>query len=155
MKLNSVKIGLPEPVDLILPRNPPIAFKCQMVPNLDEFDELVPEPVPRTKTDKDGVITKLVAEPAFLKAIDTRNNKRIAYMVIKSLEPTPGLEWEKVIFSDPETWDNYKDDFQDFGLTESEISYMVNFILENNMITEKRVKEARSAFLAMQQGGQV
>jgi hypothetical protein len=78
------------------------------------------------------------------------NSKYNDYLFIKSLEATPGLEWETVNIDDPETWKNVHEELKNADLTPTEIQRIHYGIIEANGLSDAKVEEARKRFLASQ-----
>jgi hypothetical protein len=69
-------------------------------------------------------------------------------MIIKSLEETEGLEFESIKLDDHTTWTNVYKEFKDSGLCDMEITRLIDGVMEANSLSDERVEEARSRFLA-------
>ncbi len=131
---------------LVLPRGEDvIVFKARGLPDFDEFHKFVPEPIPPKKMTRDGLV-------ADANNLDYKNDmeiyakRRLAYMVIKSLEPT-GIEWETAKPEDPGSWTKWEDDFKAAGFTQIEIGRITGLVLEANCLDEAKLKQAREVFL--------
>src|SRR3954452_21424608 len=99
----------------ILPRgddpNDSIVFKAQAVLDMSNFDKICPPPKP-TKKNVKGVWIEDVERADYKALLEIYGNKRMIYMILKSLEATEGLEWDTVDLSDSSTWENYQKDLQ-------------------------------------------
>jgi hypothetical protein len=153
MKIGGNVVKGPNVVTLVLPRDevPDLVIKAQAVLDMDEFDTLYPAPVPPTV-----VIAKTserrpdVADKNYLKRMDEHNELRFNYMIIKSLQATPGLEWDTVKMEDPSTWKNYVEDLKNAGISAPERNRIQLAVYEANALSEDRLKEARDRFTRSQ-----
>jgi hypothetical protein len=145
MRIGGVLVEGPAQEILILPRGEQVLVIRAQAVNLDEFDALCPEPKPPGKLTKDGWIPDLDNE-SYRQIITNHNEKRIAYLVVKSLEPSD-IEWEKVKIENPSTWTAYVQDFKAAGLTTIEINRIVQCVMQANSLDEAKLEQARKVFL--------
>lgn len=145
MKIGGVQIAGPAQEILVLPRGDQSLIIRAEATNLDEFDVLCPEPKPPGKLTKDGWIPDVDNEN-YRQTINNHNEKRIAYLVIKSLEPSE-IEWDTVSIDNPKTWINYVQDFKNAGLTTIEINRIVKCVMQANSLDEDKLEQARKVFL--------
>ena len=145
MRIGGVLVEGPAQEFLILPRGEQVLVIRAQAVNLDEFDVLCPEPKPPGKLTKDGWIPDLDNE-SYRQIITNHNEKRIAYLVVKSLEPSD-IEWEKVKIENPSTWVGYVQDFKAAGLTTIEINRIVQCVMQANSLDEAKLEQARKVFL--------
>lgn len=127
-----------------------IIFIAQSV-EMDDFNKLCPQPVPPKKIIKGGEKVNDVEHPTYKKKMEAYGRKRIAYMIIKSLDATPDLEWEKVDISDSSTWEEYEKEFKESGFTDIEIARIIDAVMTANCLNETRLEEARARFLLSKQ----
>ena len=80
-------------------------------------------------------------------ALDRRSQLQSLFMVLKSLEATPGLEWEKVKKSDPNTW-KFVDEELGKAFTIYGAGRIVQGVARANGLDERMLQEARTSFLA-------
>ena len=146
MRIGGVEAkGLNEVV-LVLPRaGGDLVFKARAVPDYDEFEKLCPEPIAPAVLTKDG---KKIDESdvEYVASMARREILRIAYLVVKSLEPS-NIEWDTVVMERPNTWPNYKEDFKKAGLSIVEFNRVWGLISEANCLSEDKLEAARSRFL--------
>lgn len=145
MRIGGVLVEGPTQEVLVLPRGEQVLIIRAQAINLDEFDALCPEPKPPGKLTKDGWIPDLDNE-SYRQVLATHNEKRIAYLVVKSLEPSE-IEWEKVQIDNPRTWMEYINDFKNAGLTTIEINRIVQCVMQANSLDEAKLEQARKVFL--------
>jgi hypothetical protein len=145
MRIGGVLVEGPAQEVLILPRGEQVLVIRAQAVNLDEFDILCPEPKPPGKLTKDGWIPNLRDE-SYQQMTTTHNEKRIAYLVVKSLEPSD-IEWETVKIDNPRTWTDYVKDFKAAGLTTIEINRIVQCVMQANSLDEAKLEQAREVFL--------
>jgi hypothetical protein len=137
---------------IVLPRpDEDLVFHAKAIENFDEFDKLCPIPEPPAKILPSGQNVPNANDANFLKAMEGYGGKRVAYMVIKGLtEGTPDLEWETVELSNHFTWDKYRKELQESGLSDIEINRLVAGVMKANSLSEHAVDEAMKRFLAGQ-----
>ena len=150
MKLRGVKIQGPNVEVIIIPRGDdlPIVLRAQAILDMDEFNRLCPEPEPPKKMIQGGQRVPNVEDPHYMQAVEERGKRRLAYMVIKSLSVTEGLEWERVRLSEPSTWLHYLDELKESGFNEVEVNRIINGVHTANCLNESKIDEARQRFLA-------
>lgn len=151
MKINGKRISAPEPVVVAIPRghvDNDLIFKLGVLVNQKDFEKRCPEPQPDHVVKPDGSRFIDMDSPAYHERIAKYNTLRFDWMIINSLNATPGMEWEKVKINEPDTWNLYEEELQDSGLTKSEINYLVNKVIDANTVDDKKAKEARDRFFA-------
>jgi hypothetical protein len=153
MKLASFTPTGPNVIDAIIPRGDgqQIHFRCQAVLDYEPFETLCPPPKPPIMTFPDGKTKLDYEDNKYKEKISNWGGRKIAYIIINSLNATEGLEWETVKLGDPETWENYDKELRSLYLTEAEIKYVIEKVLEANSLNEDRLEEARQSFLAARQ----
>lgn len=149
MKIDGVKIeGLNEEI-IVIPRGEKqIVLKARAVNDHAEFDKLVPPPKPSVRIMKGGKRVVNVEDPRYLQALNDYAQKRTDWMMLKSLEATEGLEWEKISMSDPNTWHNFEAELRESGFSEIEMMMIVRTIQSANNLDEAKLTKAREDFLA-------
>jgi len=131
---------------LVLPRGEElIVFKARGLVDFEEFHKFVPEPVPPRKMTRDGLIAD-TNNSNYTSDMEIYGKRRLAYMVVKSLEPS-GIEWETVDINNPGSWTNWEDDFKEAGFTQIEMGRITGLVLEANCLDETKLKQAREVFL--------
>lgn len=153
MKIGGKKLNGPNVMTLVLPREgeDDIVIKAQAVLDMEDFESLCPEPIPPSIRMAGGEIVKDVKDETFLKKVKEHNERRYRYIILKSLEATPGLEWETVNLRQPETWENYFEEMKSAGFSNAERSRIELLVFDANALSEDRLKEARDRFLRSQQ----
>jgi hypothetical protein len=159
MKVKGTTIPSPMELVVIVRNNGEnnLVFKARAVTSDDykKFEELCPMPNPPKRLHKDQTITVHTDDPDYLKAVQDWSEKRMAYTIIVSLSATSDLTWDEVSLSDPATWQSYQKELQESGLTVSEQNEVIGAVVVANSLDQKKIEEARKAFLAMQrQAGQ-
>lgn len=133
---------------IVLPRGGPgkdIPIKAKAVSIAEEFDRLVPLPIPPMLQTKDGNRPDY-ADKEYKKACKRRDEQRFAFMFLKSLEPSK-IEWETVDMEKPNTWLGWEQELKDSGISEMEVNRIINAVMAANSLDEAKIKEAREAFL--------
>jgi len=150
MKINGKKLSGPNKVTVVLPRDGgDLAFIAKGVLDYDEFNKLCPLPVPPSIRRKgDDFSTPDYSAPDYQEKISKYGAEKSAWMIIKSLEDTEGLEFESIKMDDHTTWTGVYKEFKDSGLCDMEITRLIDGVMEANSLSDERVEEARSRFLA-------
>jgi len=157
MKIAGRDVSGPNVVYLVLPRNPEIdeegnehdrdiVIKAQAVQDLSTLDTLLPEPKPPAAMGKGGEKVFNYKDTTYKQQTLQYNLKKIAYIVIKSLEPSE-IEWDGVDLEDPSTWLRYVDEFKEAGFSQIEINKIGAAALEANALDEAKLDKARADFL--------
>lgn len=151
MKIQGKTFSGPDIVPVVIPRNDgDVVFKAQAVLDFSDFDALCPAPEPPEILKPGGVRSSDPEDANYLKDIDKWAVKRTNWMILKSMEATEGLEWETVDKSDPETWDNFRQEMQDSGFTIVEVGRIIAAVTEACGLNQDRIDEATERFLAAQ-----
>ncbi len=149
MKLHGVKIEGPNVEEIVIPRGDgQIVFRAQAVLDDQEFDDLCPRPKPRVMIKKGGVKVEQTEEPNYKAAINKWGEQRVAWLVLRSLEATEGLEWETVVYDDAKTWLNYQTELKASGFSDAEVAAIIRGVMAANGLSEEKVEQARQRFLA-------
>jgi hypothetical protein len=149
MILNGRKNFKPNEKKIVLPRDEgPIVFTARGVPSMKAFHEMVPDPKPGTKMLPNVGRVDDFNDAVYKAAMLSKADKRYAYMCIQSLAATEGLVWERVQPGNPDTWLAWEQEMLDSGITETELNYIQNVIIEVNSLSQEKLDEARNAFLA-------
>lgn len=147
MRIGGVQLtGLNEAI-LVLPRSGgDLVIKARAIPDYDEFNKLVPEPTMPVMVTRTGTLNDEM-NVDYIAAVSRRETLRIAYIYVKSLEPS-NIEWDTVKLEDPSTWTNFRTDFQKAGLSPVEINRIWTTVSDANCLSEDKLVEARERFLA-------
>lgn len=149
MKINGEKIHAPGIAYAVIPRpDNDIIFTCHSVLSYDEFDALCPQPEPPWVRHRSGKRQQDYDDKRYIKARGEWATKRQAWMVLKSLEGTPGLEWETINKGDPETWGNYVKELEECGFSPLEISRILDSVYDSCGLNQKKIDEAMERFLS-------
>lgn len=149
MKLGGKKIEGPNVETIVIPRTDgrsDIVFKAQAVLDYAEFDRLCPRPTPPIKMLRGGERQADYEDEAYKKRLNEYGLKRMAWMSLKSLEATEGLEWETVDLGNPNTWLKFEDELTDSGFSDPELQRIRNGVFTANCLNENLVELARQSF---------
>ncbi len=132
---------------LVLPRGEKsIIFRAVGVPDYESFNKLCPEPMaPRVHKPKEGWVDH-VEEPGYKDMMQTYGRKRLAWLVITSLEPSD-IEWEEVDADKPSTWLEWSEELLDAGFNQVEVNRIQNLVFQANCLDEEKLEQARESFL--------
>lgn len=153
MKLAGKKIEGPNEEVIVIPRSGEdgdIVFIARSVLDMDDFEKFCPRPNPPIIRKRDGSRFEDRDDARYKKLMDEFASRHIAFMVLKSLEATPDLEWETVNMNDPSTWLNYETELKESGFSTIEINRIINGVITANCLNEAKLEEARKSFLAGQ-----
>lgn len=151
MKIHGKKLSGPNIEVIVIPRQDgDIVFKAQAVLDYDDFDKLNPVPKPPQITRPGGITSFDVEDENYKKKIREWSLSKTDYMVLKSLSVTPGLEWETVNMSDPSTWEGYRKEMQESGLSPANVARIVDGVANACGLNQEKIDEATNRFLAME-----
>lgn len=151
MKIDGEKIEGPNVETLIIPRGDgrkDITLKARAVLDFTDFENLCPEPKAPVIMLPGGEKKFDFKDKVYVARQTEFNEKQNAWLLIKSLEETPGLEWETIDLGDPSTWMNWEKELKKSGFSKIEIGRIVYLVNSANCISEIRMDEARQSFLA-------
>ena len=142
---------MPTEVFLVLPRGEKeIVFRARGVQDYKEFNKLCSEPTaPKITKPKEGWVDN-VDEPGYKDMMKTYGLKRLAWLIITSLEPSE-IEWETVDPAKTSTWLGWEDEMRDSGFSQVECNRIQALVLEANCLDEDKLDQARENFLVGQQ----
>lgn len=146
MKIGGVEVTQCREI-LVLPRTGgnDIVFHAQAVTDMDEFNALCPLPSIPKRVVRGGV-EENPDSPGYRDQYKDWSQKRFDYILIKSLEPSD-IEWTKVNLDKPSTYKLWQEEFKAAGLSENECKRVINIVLVANSLDERKLQEARDAFL--------
>lgn len=146
MKIAGKEVSGPAEEILVLPRlDGDIVFRCKAVLDMAQFDALCPEPKPKPVLVAGGFKPN-DKDPGYQAQVLQHSVLRIAYIAIKSLEPSD-IEWETVNMDNPATWGNWEKELADAGFSQVEINRITVCILQANSLDEEKLEKARASFL--------
>lgn len=155
MKIAGKKLSEASKVNIVLPRTDgDIVLIAKGITSYKEFMDICPIPKPPVIKTPKGETKLDITDEAYVELRNKWAEKKTAWMIIKSLEDTPGLEWETVKSDDPDTYLNYLEELQNSGFTEAELNRIMDKILLANGINAEMIEEAEKRFLAGQVQGQ-
>lgn len=146
MRIGGVQLkGLNEAILVLTRPDGDIVFKARAIPDYDEFNKLCPEPIAPAVLTREGKKTD-ETDRDYLAQLAQREVLRIAYIMVKSLEPSE-IEWDTVKMEVPQTWVNYKDDFKKAGVSAIELNRIWALVSDANSLSEDKLEAARARFL--------
>jgi hypothetical protein len=146
MRIGGIEAKGPHEELLVLPRGEnDLIIRARAVLDMDEFDKICPEPTAPGRRTKDGFVPNH-KDPTYQENLAGYHAQRLAFLVLRSLEPSQ-IEWETVKMEDPRTWANYLVDLRNGGLSSVEINRVIVCVMQANALDEKKLEEARKAFL--------
>jgi len=151
MKIHGRKLSGPAVEVVVIPRQDgDLVFKAQAVLDYEAHDKLNPQPVPPIIVRPGGVQSQDMEDKDYNEKLDKWAVQKFYWMFLKSLEATPGLEWEIVDLSDPETWDKYQEEMKEGGLSPAEIQRIEACVSNACGLNQAKIDEATNRFLAGQ-----
>jgi hypothetical protein len=152
MKLRGRKLEERSAQELVFERpSGPIVFTLSAVMNTSDFDKIYPEPKPPMIIIKGGSKVANDRDKTYLASLSARNIGYMDWLVINTMAGTPELEWEQVKEGDPNTWNLWRKELSEAGMTDGEIAYIIKKTVEVNGLSEERLEEARKSFLQQRQ----
>jgi len=154
MKINGQRIEGPNRDVIVIPRgdSEDIVFTVEAVLDIKPFEKMCPLPKPPLRKMKGGVDVPNFTDPAYKQATQKYAEQRVAWLVLKALEATEGLEWEKVDISDPSTWLSLREELRDSGFSDVEINRIVGGAISVNALSEEKIQAARERFFLSRAG---
>jgi hypothetical protein len=148
LRIGGQTVDKPSEQVLVLPRanGDDIIITARAVLSMEDFDRYVPAPQAKRAWVKGKGNILMTEDPGFLKEMETYGEKRFAFMAIKALEPSE-IEWEKTKLEDPSTWTGWTEELKEAGLSDVEVQRIVVCVMQANSLDEKKLTEARAAFL--------
>lgn len=155
MKIFGKKYDQPHRESVYFPRGDDvIEITAEAIVDDADFFKYCKEPRPPVILVK-GRGRQLDFDDKFYKsAIEDYKARRSAWIIITSLRATPGLEWEKVKYDNPDTWLLYIEELKEFGFSMAEINQIRGVVLAANALDDEKLKEARERFLALRQAAE-
>lgn len=152
MKIKNQSVEPPKPVPIPLPRATNVVeLLAGPIMSFDEFETLCPEPTPPVEMDmKTNQKRRVLDHEGYQAKMNVWIEQKTAYMIIKSLLATDGLEWELVKLEEPDTWLRYREELEQ-SFTAQEVDIIIQHVYEANMPTERSQKEALERFTLSQE----
>ena len=147
MLINGKQINIPFRRDIVIPRvDEDIVLTAVAVSCEKEFSALVKEPEPPKIYNKNGSLNRIATDdPDYIKKRQGYYSQKLNYQILCSLE---NVEWQSVDLKDPETWDNWKQECIDSGLSDTEVGRIINEVMDTLNPTEDLVHKMRERFLS-------
>ena len=123
-----------------------LIFILTPVESYDKFNELCPIPKPPILKKAGGVEVPDIENDAYVNQLTAYATLQSAYIMLSSLKNTPDLVFETVDPEKPSTWDNYKQEMRDFGLSEQEMLRILRAVQGANSLDDGLVDEARNRY---------
>jgi len=154
MKINGVPLYRPFEVEVFIPRDKKedhIMFIARACDFIEEFAAVAEEPIPpmRTKIGDDGPPTPVLDDPDYVAASKKHEAQRMDFIVLKSLEPTEWLEWDKVKLDNPETFHLFREEMKEAGLSVGEVGRIIGECMRVNGLSSGAIEQAKIDFLAL------
>ncbi len=156
MKIKGKKIEGANIEIIAIPRgnNEDIILMARAILDTGPFDKMCPVPRPPLRKI-DGIDVPNLRDKNYQQQVEKHAEKRMAWMVITSLEATEGLEWEKVDAGNSSTWLNLRSELKDSGFSDIEINRIIGGVVSANALNDAKIDEARERFLLLQQAQNV
>lgn len=150
MKLKGIKLVAPAPTPIAIQHGQEtVVLLCRVLTKVDwdKHDKLNPSPEPIKLNIPGGGIKLDTDSEEYKKAVDVNIDKRLAYMVIASLDSNEDIQFETVNLDDSSTWTNYRDEMREAGFTDAMIGNLVNQCINVNTFDPKLIEAAKQSFL--------
>jgi len=121
-----------------------LVFRARGIKNYDEFTRLCPKP-----KNHSGYLTPSgwkedPKSPQYLDQLELWKQRRWAYTVIKTLEPSE-IEWDKVQLSNPKTWLHYEAELLQI-VNHCEQGLVIDLVHTANALDQEKLEENRQSF---------
>ncbi len=151
MKMNGKNLSGPRIEIIVLPRQDgDLVFKAESVLDYEPFEKMYPQPNPPERILPGGIKSLNIESPAYKEALEKWGVAKWDWMLLKSLQATDNLEWEKVEIDQPETYSEYKQEMKEAGLSPAEIAMIQGIVIDACGLNHFKVEQATKAFLAGQ-----
>lgn len=151
MKINGKIIEGPTPEVVVIPKgSTEYIFKATPVLDYEEFEKLCPTPKPPMIVKRGGEQVMDYEDEKYDESISKWASRKSAWMTLKSLQATEGLEWDSIKMGDPDTWENYLDELKSNGFTDAEVRRILDIVYIANGLNQDKIEEATRRFLAGQ-----
>lgn len=149
MKIKGKKIEGPNVEIIPIPRaqGDDIIFQAQAVLDMEPFETMCPTPIPPIKRLASGEEIPNLQDVNYLKSLQNISTKRLAWIVLTSLQATEGLEWETVDLSDHTTWGLFRKELHESGFSDIEINRIIAGCISVNALNDDKIEAARERFL--------
>jgi hypothetical protein len=150
MKMQGHTFDSPNVEICAIPRGngkPDVIFLAKAVLSYEEFDAICPRPKPPLQRMPGNKLVENAQDPTYLSEVDKYGEYRLAWLILKSLEGTEGLEWDTIDMKNPKTWMNYQDELKAAFFSNMEINRIQQAVFDANAVNEARVNEARENFV--------
>jgi hypothetical protein len=152
MRILGQEIKGPNEELIVIPRgDSQIVLKARAVLDYKDFEKMCPEPTAPWIMKPGGAKERDYKDAKYVAAIRQRVTKQTYYMFIKSLEATPGLEWETIDIKAPETWLNFEKELESAGFSAIERNIITRSVFVANNLDEQKIEEARQRFIRSQE----
>jgi len=152
MRIKGKRIGAPKPRPCVIERDgEDFVFIVNAVLDYKEFEKLCPIPSPPKVMKPGGGVSEDSNNPKYAEALTKYGEKKTNWLMINAIKDTEGLEWEKVILDDPTTWEHFREELSEGGLTEGELAFLINDVYLVNSLDESKMSEARERFMRSQE----
>lgn len=147
MKVNGRKISGANVEYIIIPRpDGDIVFKATAILDMQPFYDMCPQPKPPMVTYAGGEKKPDITDTAYLLSVKQYSELRYYFTIIWSLKDS-NIEFEKVQYTDPNTWLFFEDELKEAGFNFQEIQRIIFGTMTANSLNESKLEEARSRFL--------
>lgn len=148
MKINGKELKGPQEEVVVIPRgNEEIIIKARAVLDFTAFEQINPQPEPPEIMRPGGEKSVNPEDPRYLKAIATWAESKSNWMIIKSLEATPGISWDTIDMAVPSTWVNFRKELAD-TFTPGELGKIMDAVMTACGLNQAKIEEATKRFLA-------
>lgn len=152
MKLEGYNFEKPNEEVVVIPREEKdVVFRCSAILDYSEFEAICKPPQPPEVVKPGGKREVNTEDEGFLEQAKKHAERRIHWLILKSLQATPGLEWSTVDMNNPKTWENWREEMRQAYFTDVEIGMVQQGVFSANSLNEERLEEARRNFLQIQE----
>jgi len=151
VKIHGKKIDGPKEQLVVIPRpSGDVVFKARAVRDFSDFDKICPLPTPPEVIRPGGVRSLDPEDLDYKKKLDEWARNKSTWMIVKSLDATPGLEWDTIDWAKSETWKNYETELMEAGFSAAEMARIIGIVMDACGLNQEKIDEATERFLAAQ-----
>lgn len=151
MKLQGKKVSGPKIEEIYVETvEGPVMLIVRPLGSDDNFEEVMPSPRPPARQLPSGELLYDNEDKNFTQSILNYSKYKVAWQVIRSLDRTPGLEFDTVNMSDPLTWENVYKEIED-SLGDKTMKRILTAFGKVNVLDDDQIEEAKKSFLALRE----
>lgn len=151
MEIGGKKLSVRATKRIVIPRpdGQHLVFSLAAVLDMEERNKVLQEPEPPMINIKGKLPKPDLKDKVYLEKLDRYHALNSWWLLLKSLEATPGLKFNTVKMDDPETWPNVEREMIEAGLSTGDRAIIIDAAMQvNNLDTDEIERAAKDFFAA-------